>query len=99
MFILRVKPLILFVQCVFSPSESCLLAYLFQSRAQDGSKSGWPDVVQLHTNDKAEFPVIGVQDSKYLSLCYDKPAREQLHFVTSEKLLPTIYSDSSSEHH
>lgn len=99
MLILRVNPLILFVQYVFSPSESCLLAYLSQSRAQDASKSGWPDVVQLHPNDKDEFPVIGVQDSKYLPLCYDEPARKQLHFVTSEKLLPTICSDSSSEHH
>lgn len=52
-----------------------------------------------YRNDKDEFPVIGVQDSKYLPLCSDEPAREQLHFVTSEKLLPTIYSDSSFEHH
>lgn len=49
-----------------------------------------------YTSDKDAFPVIGAQDSKYLPLPADEPAKVQLHSVTSKKLRLTICSDSLS---
>lgn len=91
----------MFVQDMFFSSYeglSFLAAYILWSGAEEGNEAPQRDHMQFSYSDKDEFPDIGIQDSKYLSLG-NEPAKVQLHCMASEKMHLTIFNGEPQCYH